>query len=148
MSWDILIALVLATTPTPGATAAPDPAAAEVVAGPNGYVRVTEIGHPPLGMAGARAKAIARENARTRARERVLKAILALQLKSGKKLEQALRERPDHRAGLRAVLNRATLSGAELTGDAVELTLTVRMDGEGGLGRYLEAVQAAESRDQ
>ncbi len=141
MTWEVLLALVLAGTPTPPASPTAETPVADIVTGPNGYVRVTEIGHPPLGMSGPRAKTIARDNARGRARERLLKAILALQLKDGRKLEQALRERPDLRAGLRTILNGASLSGAELAGGAVELTLTVRMDGDAGLARYLDAIR-------
>jgi hypothetical protein len=148
MSWEALLAIVLAAaSPSPSPVAGTS-AAADVVTGPGGYVRVSEIGHPPLGMSGARARTIARENASRRARERLLKAILALQLKNGRKLEQAIKERPDLRAGLRAVLGGATLTGAELAGDSVELTLTVRMEGVAGLAQYLDSVQVSEPRGQ
>jgi hypothetical protein len=97
-------------------------------------------------MTGPRAKSIARENARARAREKLLKALLAFSLADGRRLEQILKEKPELRAGLRSVINGAAATGVELDGDAVELTLTVRMAGETGLSSYLEGIQAPPPR--
>ncbi|MBM3276133.1 MAG: hypothetical protein FJZ00_13350 [Candidatus Sericytochromatia bacterium] len=147
MSWKLLIALALAAGPasTAGGQATGSPLA-EIVSGPSGYVRVTEIGRPPLGMTGARAKAIARDNAKARAREKLLKALLAFTLADGRRLEHVLKEKPELRAGLRSVINSAAASDVGLDGDAVELTLIVRMAGETGLSSYLEGIQAPPPR--
>ncbi len=159
MHWRILIALALAAGPVVSGAAGPaqsresggvagsDGQAAEVVTGPNGFVRVTEIGHPPLGMAGATARTLARKNATARAREALLRTILALQTRDGRKVGDVLRQKPELKAGLRSVLEHAATTGVELAGDSVEITLTIRMDGENGLARYLEVVQSAPTRN-
>lgn len=168
MDWRLLIALVLSAGPAitgaaaqsnqsgqsgqaggsgnAGAAATSDSQAAEVVTGPSGYVRVTEIGHPPLGMAGPIARSVARKNALARARESLLRTILALQTRDGRKVGDVLRQKPEHKPGLRSVLEHATVAGVELAGDAVEITLTVRMEGDSGLGRYLESIQSSPNR--
>lgn len=120
--------------------------AAEIVPGPGGYVRVTEIGHPPLGMSGPAARSIARKNALARARESLLRTILSLRARDGRKVGEVLRQNPEHKPGLRAVLDGASTAGVELANNAVEITLTVRMDGEGGLDRYLDSLQVPTGR--
>lgn len=131
---------VAATAPSP------DSQAAEVAPGPASYVRVTEIGHPPLGMSGPSARSIARKNAMTRARESLLRTILSLQTRDGRKVGDILRQKPELKPGLRPVLEGASTAGVELANNAVEITLTVRMDGETGLGRYLDTLQTPSTR--
>lgn len=118
-------------------------ARAEIVTGKGGYVRVTETGHPPLGTGGPRAKSIARDNARARARERLIKVILAMRMPGGAKVEDHVRARMQFATTLRAIVDAAAISGSEMAGDVVEVTLTVRMDGEHGLADFLDSLESA-----
>lgn len=135
-----------AVAESPGAASFSGSQAAEIVPGPGGYVRVTEIGHPPLGMSGPAARSIARKNALARARESLLRTILSLRARDGRKVGEILRQNPEHKPGLRAVLDGATTAGVELANNAVEITLTIRMDGDLGLGQYLDSLQTPAGR--
>ncbi len=121
----------------------PGDAGARVVTGSHGYIRATALGEPPVGMAGEDARGIARANAIRFARQELISAIRALRLADGRTVDAAVRQHPGRLPDLRRVLDAARVTGVDLTGGCVQITMTVPMAGPDGLGAFLALLAAS-----
>lgn len=130
------LALVLGAFPVP-AQAAPIPNG-EVRLQEGGYVRVTAIGMPPLGVTErAGSREVARQNAMALAQRRLLAAVLDLPVGPGKPtVRDRLEAKPKARERLRDMIARARVTGQELADGSAEVTLELPYSGPGGLAEF------------
>lgn len=99
-----------------------------------GYVRVTAIGLPPLGVTD---RSGARQNAMGLAQRRLLAAVLDLPVGPGKPtVRDRLAAKPKARERLRDLIARARVTGQELADGSAEVTLELPYSGPGGLAEF------------
>ncbi|MNX83383.1 hypothetical protein D3C86_1151450 [compost metagenome] len=103
-----------------------------------GYVRVTAIGLPPLGVTErSGAREVARQNAMALAQRRLLAAVLDLPVGQGKPtVRDRLEAKPKARERLRDLIARARVTGQELADGSAEVTLELPYSGPGGLAEF------------
>ena len=102
-----------------------------------GFVKVSAIGLPPFGTTGSLSAAdVARQNAVTLAQKRLLGVVLDMDAR-GRKVRDVVAERPELKERLRALVTGAGVAGKSYSDGSVEITLTLGMDGGGGLKAFL-----------
>jgi hypothetical protein len=100
-----------------------------------GFVKVSAIGLPPFGGSQGAAE-VARQNAVSLAQKRLLGVVLEMDTR-GRKVRDVLAERPELKDRLRALVTAAGVAGKSYSDGSVEITLTLGMDGNGGLKSFL-----------
>lgn len=105
-----------------------------------GYIKVSAIGLPPFGAAGALTpEEVARQNAVNLAQKRLLGVLLDIQVRD-RKVRDHLASRPDLKDRLRQLVTSAAVQGKSYSDGSVEITLTLPTEGAGSLKTVLGAL--------
>lgn len=101
-----------------------------------GVIRVSAMGLPSFGGYAGDGREMARQNAVSLAKKRLLGVLLDLPSHRGK-LRDQLAARPELKDRLRELVASAGVAGKDYSDGSVEITLTLPMDGAGGVRALL-----------